>query len=108
MIRGLAICVTFMALLAVATPARAEDPSTPPAATSDQVEKLQAQLEQMSKELESMRKTVDSSNLPSQQRQQMMHHMGQMEGHMHGMMTDCCRMDPGSCPGHMGTTPSQP
>lgn len=108
MIRRLAIWVVFPVLLAVAAPAQAEDPSTPPVATSDQVEKLQAQLEQMSKELESMRKTVDSSTLPAQQRQQMMHHMGEMQGHMHGMMSDCCRMDPGSCPGHMGTPPSQP
>lgn len=82
--------------------ALAADPARQPAATDEQVEKLQGQLEQMSKELEQMKEILNKSSLPAQQRQMMMGHMGQMEGHMHGMMSDCCRMDPASCPAHMG------
>ena len=61
----------------------------------------------MSKELEQMREVVKSSNLPDQQRQMMMSHMGQMEGQMHGLMSGCCMMDPASCPGDMGMSPTQ-
>lgn len=42
-----------------------------PAATSAQVEKLQAQIEQMGKELEEMKQLVKGAELPAQQRQTM-------------------------------------
>ena len=95
--------MVIAAALVSATAAFAADPAPTPGATDKQVEKLQGQLDQMSKELAQMKELVNKSNLPPQQRQMMMGHMGQMEGHMHGMMSDCCMMDPASCPAHMGT-----
>ena len=87
--------------------ALAEDPGPAPAASAAQVEKLQQQLDQMRKELEEMRQLVKSSDLSPQQRQMMMGHMGRMEGHMHGMMSDCCAMNPASCPAHRGAPPGR-
>lgn len=100
-------CMAIAGALLSATVALAEDPAPQPGATDKQVEKLQGQLEQMSKEMEQMKELLNKSNLPAQQRQMMMGHMGQMEGHMHGMMSDCCMMDPASCPAHMQRPPTR-
>ena len=92
--------IVIPAALATASVVLAEDPA-PPAATSAEVQQLQKQLEQMSKELADMKKLVESGDMSAQQRQMMMGHMGRMEGQMHGMMSNCCMMDPASCPAHM-------
>lgn len=97
--------IVIPAALATAGAALAEGPAQPPAASSEQVQQLQAQLEQMSKELADMKKLVESGEMPAQQRQMMMSHMGRMEGPMQGMMSSCCMMDPASCP-HMGASPA--
>jgi hypothetical protein len=85
--------------LAISSVALGEEPA--PAAKSGEVQQLQKQLEQMSRELADLKKLVEGGDMPAQQRQRMMNHMGRMQGHMHGMMSDCCAMDPSSCPAHM-------
>jgi hypothetical protein len=88
--------------IALASAAFAADPAAPKPASSAEVQQLQKQIEQMGKELADLKKLVESGDMPAPQRQQMMHHMGRMEGQMHGMMSSGCAMDPQSCPAHMG------
>lgn len=75
----------------------------PPAASSAQVEQLQKQLADMQKQMADMQKVIDASNLPADQRQSMMGHMGMMQQSWKGMHQQCCMHDgPDPLPEHDG------
>lgn len=73
------------------------------APSAQQVDQLQKQLAAMQKQMAEMQKTIEAGNLPVDQRQNMMGHMGMMQQGWQGMHKQCCMMNPGGCPMMGGT-----